>query len=99
MHSELEPPRGQRHDYQVRFPLNTQSLLRNWWQHLDRPGWRNFAIGMAALGLALLLALYSAAAAESGQSSLAAVSAVLALILAGWVAITIVPALARRTAL
>jgi uncharacterized protein (DUF58 family) len=79
--------------------LNTRSLLRNWWQHLDRPGWRNFAIGMAALGLALLLALYSAAAAESGQSSLAAVSAILALILAGWVAITIVPALARRTAL
>src|ERR1700687_456681 len=73
--------------------------MRNWWLHLDRPGWRNFAIGMAALGLALLLALYSAAAAESGQSSLAAASAVLALILAGWVAITIVPALARRTAL
>ena len=54
---------------------------------------------MAALALALLLSLYSAAAAESGQSSLAAASAVLALILAGWVSVTIVPALARRTAL
>ena len=75
------------------------SILRRWWQGLDRPGWRNFAISMVALGIALVLALYSAAAAEVGQTGLAAASAVVSLVLAGWVSVTIVPALARRTSL
>lgn len=75
------------------------SILRRWWEGQDRPGWRNFAIGMAALGVALVLSLYSAAAAEVGQTTLAAGAAVLSLVLAGWVSVTIVPALARRTAL
>jgi uncharacterized protein (DUF58 family) len=79
--------------------LTTNSILRRWWQGLDRPGWRNFAIGMVALGVALILSLYSAAAAEVGQTTLAAASAVVSLILAAWVSVTIVPALARRTSL
>jgi len=66
---------------------------------LDRPSWRSFAIAMGALAAALFLALYSGAAAEEGHLFIAGVSALTALVLAGWVALTIVPALARRTPL
>ncbi len=75
------------------------TFAARWWRELDRPGWRSFAIAMVALGVALLLALYSGAAAESGRLWLAGGSALVALALAGWVALTIVPALARRTPL
>ncbi len=75
------------------------SVVARWWRELDRPGWRSFTIAMAALGIALLLALYSGAAAETGRLWLAGGSALAALALAGWVALTIVPALARRTPL
>ena len=54
---------------------------------------------MVALAAALLLALYSGAAANGGHLVVAAVSAISALGLAGWVALTIVPVLARRTPL
>ncbi len=74
-------------------------LALRWWRSLDRPGWRNFAIAMAALASALLLAIYSGAAAESGRIWLAGCTALSALGLAGWVAFTIVPVLARRTPL
>jgi len=77
----------------------TTSILARWWHELDRPGWRSFAIAMAALAVALLLALYSGAAAETGRLWLAGGSALGALALAGWVALTIVPVLARRTPL
>src|SRR5665213_583360 len=66
---------------------------------LDRPSWRSFGIAMGALGGALFLALYSGAAAEEGHLFIAGGSALAALVLAGWVALTIVPALARRTPL
>lgn len=75
------------------------TFAARWWRELDRPGWRSFAIAMFALGVALLLALYSGAATESGRLWLAGGSALAALALAGWVALTIVPALARRTPL
>src|SRR5712692_2533684 len=75
------------------------SIVARWWRGLDRPGWRSFAIAMAALALALLLALYSCAAAETGRLWLAGAAALAALGLAGWVAVTIVPMLARRTPL
>jgi uncharacterized protein (DUF58 family) len=68
-------------------------------QTLDQPSWRSFGIAMGALAGALFLALYSGAAAEEGHLLIAGVSALLALALAGWVALTIVPALARRTPL
>jgi uncharacterized protein (DUF58 family) len=68
-------------------------------QTLDRPSWRSFAIAMGALAMALFLALYSGAAAEEGHLLIAGMSALSALALAGWVALTIVPALARRTPL
>lgn len=60
---------------------------------------RAFLLSIAALAVALLLALYSGAAAEAGQRVIAGMSAIAALVLAGWVAITLVPVIARRTAL
>ena len=66
---------------------------------LDTPSWRSFVIAMGALAGALFLALYSGAAAEEGHLVIAGMSALSALALAGWVALTIVPALARRTPL
>ncbi|MGO9642108.1 MAG: DUF58 domain-containing protein [Candidatus Acidiferrales bacterium] len=74
-------------------------LALRWWRSLDRPGWRSFGIAMVALALALVLAIYSGAAAESGRLWLAACAALSALGVAGWVAFTIVPVLARRTPL
>jgi uncharacterized protein (DUF58 family) len=74
-------------------------IVARWWRGLDRPGWRSFAVAMVALAFAMLLALYSGAAAETGRKSLAGTAALGALALAGWVALTIVPALARRTPL
>jgi uncharacterized protein (DUF58 family) len=52
-----------------------------------------------ALAAALFLALYSGVAAEGGHLAVAAISALAALALAGWVGLTIVPVLARRTPL
>jgi uncharacterized protein (DUF58 family) len=68
-------------------------------QILDTSSWRSFGIAMGALAGALFLALYSGAAAEEGHLLIAGASALLALALAGWVALTVVPALARRTPL
>jgi len=81
----------------VRAPLAAR--WNNWRQNLDRPGWRNFAIAMVALAAALFLALYSGAAAEEGHVLATGISSLAALALSGWVALTIVPALARRTPL
>src|SRR3977135_4522084 len=69
------------------------------WHGLDRPSWRSFAVALVALAAALFMALYSGAAAEGGHLLLAGISALAALALAGWVALTIVPVLARRTPL
>jgi uncharacterized protein (DUF58 family) len=60
---------------------------------------RAFFLSLAALGVALVLALYSGAAAELGRLRLAAISAFTALLVAGWVSVTLVPVLARRTPL
>lgn len=75
------------------------SALARWWRGSDRSGWRNFSIAMLALSVALSLALFSAAVAQQGRIFLAAVTAAFSLVLAGWVGVTIVPALARRSSL
>ena len=75
------------------------SFVTRWWQGRDKPGWRSFAIAMLTLAVALLLALFSAASAEIGNVWMAGGAALLALGLAGWVAVAIVPKLARRTSL
>jgi hypothetical protein len=66
---------------------------------IDWSGWRSFAISVVALGVALLLALYSSVAAEDGRTWAAGFSALSALAVSGWVAFTVVPALAQRTPL
>ena len=75
------------------------SAVLRWWRGRDRPGWKNFGIAILVLSIALVIALFSAAAAQAGRVALAAVTTVIALGLAGWVGVTIVPALARRTSL
>lgn len=78
--------------------MNNSAVTR-WWQTRDRPGWRNFGIAMVVLSLAMVAALFSAAAAQTGRLYTAAAATAVALGLAGWVAVAIVPALARRTSL
>jgi uncharacterized protein (DUF58 family) len=79
--------------------VSVTSSFAQFWAKADRPGVRAFFLSMAALGAALVLALYSGAAAELGHVRLASISALAALAVAGWVAITLVPVLARRTPL
>lgn len=79
--------------------MSVNSTLAQFWAKADRPGVRAFVLSMAALAVALVLALYSGAAAELGRMRLASVSALAALLVAAWVAITLVPILAKRTAL
>lgn len=66
---------------------------------VDRAAWRTFFLAMGELGFAMLLALSSTAAAQSGKVILAWVTAVSALAVSAWVMFTLVPALARRTPL
>jgi uncharacterized protein (DUF58 family) len=66
---------------------------------VDRAAWRTFFLALAELGGALLLALSSTAAAESGKVTFAWATALASLAVAGWVMFTLVPALARRTPL
>ncbi len=68
-------------------------------ERLDRPGWKKFAAAMVALAVSFLLAVYSNIFAESGRVIATGISASLALFLAGYVALTAVPYLARRTRL
>jgi uncharacterized protein (DUF58 family) len=79
-------------------PTNT-STIAQLWSKADRSAVRAFFLSIAALTVALILALYSGAAAELGQLLLASTSAVGALAVAGWVAVTLVPVLAKRTPL
>jgi len=75
------------------------STLAQLWAKADRPAVRAFFLSITALGIALLLAVYSGAAAELGNLGVAASSALFALAIAGWVAVTLVPTLAKRTPL
>jgi uncharacterized protein (DUF58 family) len=73
--------------------------LAQLWSKADRPAVRAFMLSMVALSAALLLALYSGAAAELGQMLVASTAALVALAIAAWVGITLVPVLAKRTPL
>jgi uncharacterized protein (DUF58 family) len=78
--------------------MTTQdSIITRMWRGRDRAGWRNFGIAMLALAVAFFIALFSAAAAQEGRIWLAGITTLLSLGIAGWVAIAIVPSLARRT--
>ena len=79
--------------------MTPNSTLAQLWAKADRPSVRAFFLSITALGIALLLAVYSGAAAELGNVGVAASSALLALAIAAWVAVTLVPTLAKRTPL
>jgi len=68
-------------------------------ERFDKPGWKKFASAMAALGLGFLLAIYSNIFAEQGRVAATALCASCALLLSGYVALTAVPYLVRRTRL
>lgn len=79
--------------------MKLRPSLSRAWEKADRPGVRAFFLAMAALSVALVLALYSGAAARTGNLALASTTALAALVVAGWVAVTLVPVLAKRTPL
>src|SRR5262250_2138720 len=84
-------------------PITRMAALRSTFSQMlakaDRPGVRAFFLAMAALSVALLLALYSGAAGELGHFGLSVAAALLALLVAAWVGVTLVPVLAKRTPL
>jgi uncharacterized protein (DUF58 family) len=79
--------------------VNLRASLANIWEKTDRPGVRAFFLSMTALAVAFVLALYSGAAARIGNLALASATAMSALLVAGWVGVTLVPVLAKRTPL
>jgi uncharacterized protein (DUF58 family) len=79
--------------------VSVTSTVAQLWAKADRPGVRAFFLSIAALSIALVLAIYSGAAAELGQLALASASALGALAVAAWVGVTLVPVLAKRTPL
>ncbi|HMD41671.1 MAG TPA: DUF58 domain-containing protein [Candidatus Acidoferrum sp.] len=78
---------------------NLSSTISNLWSKADRPSIRAFFLSIVALTVAMILALYSGAAAQLGNVGLASGSALSALLVAGWVGVTLVPVLAKRTPL
>lgn len=83
----------------VAIPPKPASGLMRFLRPRERSAWRNFLIALIVLSVAMAVALISAAAAQQGRVALAAVTTAIALGLAAWVAITIVPAMAKRTSL
>jgi uncharacterized protein (DUF58 family) len=79
--------------------MNFSSTISQAWAKADRPSVRAFFLSIAALSIALILALYSGAAAQLGNVLLASGSALVALLVAAWVGVTLVPVLAKRTPL
>jgi uncharacterized protein (DUF58 family) len=79
--------------------VSLASTAAQLWGKADRSAVRAFFLSIAALGVALLLAIYSGTAAELGHLRLAIASALGSLVVVAWVAVTLVPVLARRTAL
>jgi uncharacterized protein (DUF58 family) len=79
--------------------VSLSSTAAQLWAKADRSAVRAFFVSIAALAVALLLAIYSGTAAEMGHLAIAIASALGALLLAAWVAVTLVPVLAKRTPL
>lgn len=92
-------------------PVLTQSssgggVLRDLWLfvryrivHIDRPAWRRFFLALFALTFSFFLALYATALRLEGRLRAAFWASVISLLLAGIIAVKVVPYLARRTAL
>ncbi len=82
-----------------RTSVSLASTAAQLWAKADRSAVRAFFLSITALAFALLLAIYSGTAAELGHLPLAIASALGALLVAAWVAVTLVPVLAKRTPL
>ena len=67
--------------------------------HIDRPAWRRFLLALFGLTFAFLLAIYATALRDQGRLRAAFWASAISLVLAGVVAVKVVPYLARRTAL
>jgi uncharacterized protein (DUF58 family) len=74
-------------------------MLEDALDEMDRPAWKKFMLSMVALAFAFIFALYSSIYAQRGDVLATGLLASLALLLSGYVAITAVPYLARRTQL
>ena len=79
--------------------MSLASIAAQLWGKAERSAVRAFFLSIAALAVALLLAIYSGTAAELGHLSLAIASALGSLVVVAWVAVTLVPVLAKRTPL
>ena len=77
----------------------SRSAARVWLAAIDRAAWRRFFLALFGLAVALFLALYATGLSQSGQYKRAAALAALSLLLTALVAVRVVPALARRTAI
>jgi uncharacterized protein (DUF58 family) len=73
--------------------------LRQFWQSIDREAWKRFFIALGGLGLAFGAAMFSTVFRRERAAIATAVSASIALLAAGFVAIYTVPYLAKRVAL
>ena len=76
----------------MRFPVAFKSVLAN----IDGEAWLRFVIAVLGLALAFVAAILSTIARESGNSAATALFASTALLLAGMVAVVVVPYLAKR---
>src|SRR2546425_13378477 len=65
---------------------------------IDRPAWRRFFLALFGLGLAFLLAVFSAALNQSGRHGWGVLAAAVSLVLAGVVAVQSGPDLRKRAA-
>ncbi len=75
-----------------------QNPLKSILANVDGEAWLRFLMAVAGLALAFTAAVFSSAAKEAGNSTATAIFASSALLLAGIVAVTTVPYLARRVA-
>ncbi len=78
-------------------PPSARQVWKSW--KFEREAWLRFFFAVAGLALAFAAAIYSTVFRQSGNALATAVLASAALLLAGFVALTTVPYLARRVAL
>ncbi|HLY59490.1 MAG TPA: DUF58 domain-containing protein [Terriglobia bacterium] len=75
------------------------ALARTWLAGFDRAAWIRFFLALFTLTFSFFLALLSGALNQTGHHALGPACAALSLLLAGIIAVKVVPFLARRTAL
>lgn len=75
------------------------ALSRTWLAGFDRAAWIRFFLALFTLTFSFFLALLSGALNQAGHHALGPACAALSLLLAGIIAVKVVPFLARRTAL